>query len=203
MAWDRFEADFTCAHEMLGQTFTSTLDHFFWNPVFSESVIDAGVLHLPGNMSDHNPIFCSFDVSLIKEVSAEQKKPKPRPSWKVSSSDEIAKFKIMLEEKLSLLNVPECVRGCVDVHCQNVSHKQDLDKYTLELLDIVQYVAEDNLAIPVAGGGRGRSVTPGWNSEVKRFKDDAYFWHQVWQSCGRPINCEVHNVMKRTRNLYH
>ena len=76
-AWDRFEADFTCAHEMLGQTFTSTLDHFFWNPVFSESVIDAGVLHLPGNMSDHNPIFCSFDVSLIKEVSAEQKKPKP------------------------------------------------------------------------------------------------------------------------------
>ena len=73
-AWEQFEADFTCAHEMLEQTFTSTLDHFFWNTVFGSSVMDAGVLHLPGNMSDHSPIYCTFDASLIQELSAEQKK---------------------------------------------------------------------------------------------------------------------------------
>jgi hypothetical protein len=34
-------------------------------------------------------------------------------------------------------------------------------------------------------------------------RDNAYFWHQIWDSCGRPINTQVHNIMKRTRNIYH
>ena len=202
-AWDQFTTDFTCTHEMLGQTFTSTLDHFFWNPVFCTSVIDAGVLHLPGNMSDHSPIYCTFDASLIQENLAEQKRAKPRPSWKRASPEEKSNFKLLLEESLSLLNVPESVQACTDVHCQNTSHKEDLDRYTLELLDIVQNVAEEILPIPAAGDGKRKSITPGWNSEVKPFRDNAHFWHQVWQSCGRPLNCEVHNIMKKTRNLYH
>ena len=84
-AWDQFEADLTCSHELLGRTFTSLLDHFFWNTVFSQSVTDAGVLHLPGNMSDHNPIYCTFDSSLIQEQSSVPRRAKPRPSWKNAS----------------------------------------------------------------------------------------------------------------------
>jgi hypothetical protein len=45
--------------------------------------------------------------------------------------------------------------------------------------------------------------TPGWREVVKPFRDQAYFWHQVWQSCGRALNTEVHNVMKRSRNKHH
>ena len=67
-SWDQFEVDFSCTHYLLGQTFTSLLDHFFWNSDFSSSVTDAGVLHLPGNMSDHSPIFCTFDFSLVQEL---------------------------------------------------------------------------------------------------------------------------------------
>ena len=37
VAWDQFDADFTCSHEVLGQTFTSLLDHFFWNTEFRPS----------------------------------------------------------------------------------------------------------------------------------------------------------------------
>ena len=204
-AWDQYVVDFTCCHDMLGQTFTSTLDHFFWNHVFCTSIIDAGVLHLPGNMSDHSPIYCTFDASLIKEESAEQKRGKPRPSWKRATTEEKSNFKLMLEDNLSWLNVPESVISCKDVHCQNSSHREDLDHYTLELLEIVQNVAEDSLPIPTGrgGGGNKRSVIPGWNSEVKPYRDNAYFWHQIWQSCGRPLNCEVHKIMKNTRNIYH
>ena len=28
-SWDKFHADFTCTHDLQGQTFTSLLDHFF------------------------------------------------------------------------------------------------------------------------------------------------------------------------------
>ena len=45
--------------------------------------------------------------------------------------------------------------------------------------------------------------TSGWNSFVKTFQDNAHFWHAIWTSCGRPINVEVHRIMKRTRNIFH
>ena len=203
-SWNQFEADFTCTHELLGQTFTSLLVHFFWNSVFANSVTDAGVLHLPGNMSDHSPIYCTFDSSLVQEQSSQPTTASPRPSWKRASSDEKSNYKTSLEERLSQLIVPETVSSCTDVHCQQPSHKEDLDQYTLAVLETVQQVAEDTLPIPTVGSTRkGRSITPGWKSEVKPFRDNAFFWLQVWESCGRPVNTEVHRVMKRTRNVYH
>ena len=38
---------------------------------------------------------------------------------------------------------------------------------------------------------------------MKPYKEDAYFWHSIWNSAGRPINTQLHNIMKRTRNRYH
>ena len=42
----------------------------------------------------------------------------------------------------------------------------------------------------------------GWNSEKKTFKESANFWHAIWVSCGKPLNNEVHKIMKRTKNVY-
>ena len=46
-------------------------------------------------------------------------------------------------------------------------------------------------------------MIPGWKDSVQPFKDDSYFWHQIWQSAGRPINTELHSIMKQVRNVYH
>lgn len=48
-----------------------------------------------------------------------------------------------------------------------------------------------------------KKTRPGWNEEIKPFRDNAYFWHQIWSSCGRPLNNEVHKIMKKTWNVYH
>ena len=29
------------------------------------------------------------------------------------------------------------------------------------------------------------------------------FWHSVWISAGKPINTDLHRIMKETRNAYH
>ena len=34
-------------------------------------------------------------------------------------------------------------------------------------------------------------------------KDNAIFWHSIWLSAGRPINTVLHEIMKKTRNVYH
>ena len=39
--------------------------------------------------------------------------------------------------------------------------------------------------------------------EIQPYKEKALFWHAIWQSAGRPINTELHRIMKRTRNVYH
>ena len=81
----------------------------------------------------------------------------------------------------------------------------------MDLLETIQDVAEQTLPVPGnpnATGADGSKVNQkltvsGWIDLVSPFKEKAYFWHQVWLSCGRPLNTEVHNIMKRTRNIYH
>ena len=55
-SWDRFEIDFTHSSEVNNISFTSKIDHFFWSKATAAKVIDAGVIHLPCNLSDHNPL---------------------------------------------------------------------------------------------------------------------------------------------------
>ena len=48
-----------------------------------------------------------------------------------------------------------------------------------------------------------KKVIPGWNESIKPFREKALFWNQVWKSAGKPINTNLHEIMKRTRNIYH
>ena len=203
-AWDRFKIDFTHCHEQLGMSYTSILDHFFWNETLDNSVLDAGVIHLPCNKSDHSPIYCVIESEAVENNVSEAVMRKPRPSWKRSNYDEKEQFKELMVNKLSSLDIPLHVTSCKDTKCKDVTHRQDLDKYIIDLLEVVQDAAEASL--PTPGTGRAnpaKQSIPGWSEAVKPYKDQAYFWHQVWQSCGRPQNSEIHKIMKKTRNKYH
>ena len=44
---------------------------------------------------------------------------------------------------------------------------------------------------------------PGWNDQVRPYRENAKFWFSVWISAGKPLNCELQNIMRRTKNIYH
>ena len=93
---------------------------------------------------------------------------------------------------------------CSDVHCQNKDHFYALDTFTLNFLEKMQNATE--ISLPYLSNCRKKvrkKTRPGWNEEIKPFRDNAYFWHQIWSSCGRPLNNEVHKIMKKTWNVYH
>ena len=48
-----------------------------------------------------------------------------------------------------------------------------------------------------------RQRIPFWNVDVQPYKDKSIFWHAIWESAGRPVNNELHKIMKKTRNAYH
>ena len=73
----------------------------------------------------------------------------------------------------------------------------------MKLLETVEQVSVCTL--PSSSPPRSSSKTPvaGWKDLVEPFRDRAYFWHQVWISAGKPVNTELHKIMKRSRNIYH
>ena len=121
----------------------------------------------------------------------------------VATNDNREAFKNSLDIKLKALNVPQSLIDCKNVKCDCKEHSEDIDNILLSTLEAVDNAAKDTLPTPKVSTQKKGKVVPGWKMEVKPFRDKASFWFSVWKSAGRPLNCELHNIMKRTKNIYH
>ena len=176
ISWDRYNVDFTCYHDILGEFSTSVIDHFFWSEPVVDAVVDAGVLHLVDNKSDHCPIYCVLDLAVLETDTALPTRQKPRPSWRKASSEQKEEFKTILDEKLASIVLHDSVSSCMDMKCRDTKHKEELDTFTMNILSSVQEVAEMTLPVPVHGKhSRAVHKVPGWREEVKPYRDQAYF----------------------------
>ena len=132
-------------------------------------------------------------------------KSKPKPSWKKASDEDETRYSDELKHNLEDVEIPKSVLECKDLQCRDPDHLADLDLLAASVLGSMQQVAEETLPLS-GGGGRGgdqEKKVPGWKEEIEPFRERAYFWCQIWKSCGRPLNCEVHNIMKRSKKFYH
>ena len=200
-SWDSYEVDFTHVSERDGRTFTSTIDHFFWDKGFDECVEDAGILHLAENMSDHEPVFCKFHLPTMEAPEKIAKNNKVKlPSWKRADDADRASFFSDLSSRLNTINLPHMIR-CQNVKCKDAVHTEHIDNVMAQVLSALEAAAENNLPIPVAKSNKRR--IPDWKDDVAPLKENAHFWHSVWLSAGKPLNCHLHDIMKKTRNRYH
>ena len=119
-SWDIYPVDFTHEHTVNDETHVSTIDHFFWNSRLSNDIIEAGVLHLVENTSDHHPIFCLFKFDTCINSGTSEVEKSSNPSWKRETVDQHQNFVHELDLKLkTVLDILECS----DVHCSNVHDK--------------------------------------------------------------------------------
>ena len=202
-SWDVYDVDFTRYQETENGSHVSTLDHFFWNEHLSPSITDAGVLHSPDNSSDHCPIYCVVKLSNIQLEKGKSVSGMEKPSWRKASPDEKQSFQTLLDCKLQELQVPVSIQNCVDVKCMDPSHSVDADDMISNILDAVETSAKESLPSQKKSPSVRKNAVPGWKSEVKPYRDKAFFWSQVWKSAGNPIGTVLHTVMKRSRNIYH
>ena len=203
-SWNQFPVDFTHVSEKDGKTYTSLIDHFFWNNTFSELVTDAGVMHVPENMSDHSPIFCKIKTPTIS-MNKEEKSQCPKdilPSWRNASEEQREMYTMVLNRKLRQVNLSLGCLDCRDVHCNASEHIIALDDLMSQVLGCIEESAKETLMSNKAKP-KGKQMLPNWKEDVDPVKDTAHFWNAVWKSAGRPVNCQLHSIMKRTRNKYH
>ena len=202
--WSKFHIDFTYTFESENKTSMSVIDHFLLSEELVNCVSDAGVLHLPENTSDHEPIFCLLDIPANTFGDAEEEEDRvSKPSWKRASEENKTNFHDCLKLKLAETIVPYGALTCSDPKCSSDIHKDEIDDFTSEVLNHIASAA--TLTLPsteYVEKRKGKSI-PGWNDEIKEHKETASFWYSVWMSAGKPLNCVLHNIMKRTRNVFH
>ena len=64
----------------------STVDHIVWNEATNDAIDEAGVIHIPENLSDHCPVYCKMNFSHIPVTEAPIRKPGvSKPSWSKAS----------------------------------------------------------------------------------------------------------------------
>ena len=205
--------DFTHVYEANGNTFSAILDHFFWSQNLDDEIVDAGVIHHVDNKSDHSPIYCVLklkDGIPDNNSNSETTLRKLKPSWNKSTQEQKENFKINITSLLEPISIPECISGCSNPKCKNLDHEQKTDNFLMETLEAVDKAAESCIVdknIPSGGknvhSGKNKKIMPGWNAQVKPFRENAAFWFSIWKSAGKPMNTQLHTIMKRTRNLYH
>ena len=203
-SWDKYDVDYTHAYDIDGKTFTSTLDHFLWSENLTNSIRDAGVLHLPTNTSDHCPIFCKIDISSLRQKIADTTLPlNPKISSMKGTDEDRETFKITLAHEFETIDSPKCLEECIDVHCKEESHHEEIDNFLRRILDSITQVGRECFQKRKKSSVTKKQKIPLWQENIQPFKDTSMFWHAIWESAGRPINTELHNIMKRTRNMYH
>ena len=205
-SWDIFKADFSHISDVNEECTVSPIDHYFWNDTVTDLVSECGILHLMENNSDHCPIYCKMVVdTVVKDVEDEFKRHGSKPSWKRASNEEKELFTSILTQDLN--NVRLLDINCSNVHCRDLRHLDAADEYLNEIVNAIENACEIALPKPNRKESKDSNIhkkaIAGWNDEVESYQKNALFWFAVWSSAGKPLNCQLHCIMKRTRKTFH
>lgn len=200
-SWKKFNVDYTHEVEINQHTYTCTIDHIIWNENFAKNILNADVLHLPDNTSDHSPIYCSTNLTCLNVTSQAETQESHRFNLKNLNSDDFVDYAYILEKKLTEVHIPRCA-DCRNVHCIDTDHIAEIDNYAMDILEAMDLSIKSIVRKKEHIKAKCKIVA-GWNDEVKSFRENAMFWHAIWISAGKPLNNTLHSIMKRTRNTYH
>ena len=138
-----------------------------------DSVVDAGVLHLSQNMSNHSPVFFIIKVDGLFARTQFPLVTHAKLSWKKASQEQRDKYRMSLENNLKSLEIPDCCEKCFNVHCQNVNHNEACDEFLIRLLKSVENAAKE--CITYSGENphhiKKKTLLAMWNNEIQPFKN--------------------------------
>ena len=77
-----------------------------------------------------------------------------------------------------------CTLSCSNLHSEDIIHKDHIDTYFSKLIDVME---KSSVHIPDTCLPSESCRIPGWNVEIKPYRNEAPFWKKAWASQGRPI----------------
>ena len=156
-------------------------------------------MHGGDNPSNHSAIYAKLKVGEL-DLQLESTKAPKRTCWAKSSEQAKEKYQCTLVEKLASIPAPNCA-DCQDTHC--TAHTEDLEEYTMHILEAVEDAAKDSLATKGGGSDQGSSKSiAGWSEFVHPYAEESKFWHSVWVSAGKPAQGGLADAMKQSKHQY-
>ena len=126
----------------------------------------------------------------------------PNVLWDKATDNDVKNYKLLLDQKLTSLNLHEYCQECSDFHCKNADHCAMIDYVSESIIHCCIEAASETLPIGRSNRRKGKCI-PGWNEKVEPLKKDTLFWHSIWISCGSPHVGVVASIRRRVRALYH
>ena len=192
------DIDYTHMFSANGILSFSTIDHFAYSRRLLTKLYEARVIHSGENTSNHSAIFARLNLGEFDE-QLEQNKQVKRVNWEKSSEQARLEYQRKLSGLLLDIPTPDCA-NCRNIHC--TAHTEDLENYTVNILEAVEAAAKDNLAVVGGGGSGGRKSTPGWTQFVKPYQEESKFWHSLWISANKPHDGPLLDAMRQSKNQY-
>ena len=87
----------------------------------SRKVLEAGVLHIPENLSDHSPIYCKIDIDLKRGQMNRNALKTTKLNWKKTTQQQRDEINHNIKERLNSIETPAYI-DCRNVHCRNKDH---------------------------------------------------------------------------------
>ena len=156
------------------------------------------MIHSGTNPSNHSAIFAKLNIGEM-DLEMENIKPPKRISWDKSTDQAKLNSQSTLAMNLSAVATPECAH-CTDVHC--TVHTENIEEYTMQILEAVEDAAKDTLASKGGGSGGGRRSIAGWTEFVQPYAEESKFWYSMWLSAGKPPEGALVDAMKQSKNQY-
>ena len=103
------------------------------------------------------------------------------------------------------VEIPAAVIDCHDVHCVDPAHRNNIDRYTIDILKCLETSSEKCIPYTRPKMGKkssNRKSVPGWLELVKPHQEKSKFWYQVWLSADKPRAGQLFNIMRFTRNQF-
>ena len=163
--------------------FISWLDHVAISTSFSSVVTSVRSILDGRNLSDHNPLAFSLNLSaIVVDCSCRVYKP-TSISWSKATSKDICQCQSIVAHSLVSLGsmLSDDIVLCCNPLC--TSHQTLLDEMSYELVTCLKSAAD--LTVPSAGTGRHSRVA-GWSQFVKPELTASQWWHKLWVDAGSP-----------------
>ena len=203
--WSQHPVDFTHTHT--DNKSTSVIDHFVLSPRLLPLLTGWGVVDRGDNLSRHCPIWINLNLGSLPERKSSQTWIPRKPCWSKATQADSELYTADLQSRLLDKVLPDSI-WCSDPHCQDPQHTADRDSFVVDLLESL--VQSCYTTLPLYGGkwvggkkARQGMPVPGWLENVEPYREESYYWGNVWKKEGRPSTGWLHDLYIKKKAKYH
>ena len=174
----------------------SWLDHVAVSNHFLSSVVSVHSMLDGRNLSDHNPLAFSLDLSSVAVHCPPAVHPGPSVKWHLATSDNICNYQVAVQCLLDALGsyLTDETVFCCTPSCSD--HQHLLEEVGAQFVSGLKAAADSS--IPSSGCGWCPRVA-GWSQFVRPELETSHWWYKLWLEAGSP-SAGVLFKLKKTRS---